>query len=284
MSQIGLRGLVFSFEDPYLTNVYVIIGDKRIFVCDTFCGPESMKAVTDHLQGQGHKDLPFTIFNSHSHYDHIWGNSFFENAQILSHHKCPELIEKEGSRALLDYATHMKGDVQLVSPNTTFGYRVTFTEEEVEFFHSPGHTPDSASCYDHKDRVLFVSDNVESPLPYLYQANLHRYQETLKRYLDIDWNFLVTGHDPISKDDSLIRENLEYISKLNDWTLPLKDLSTKAHQQHFHNILFLGNQLENLSGAAVAHFEDAIDYLASLDETAHSLDLQKQLTSVIRKK
>jgi glyoxylase-like metal-dependent hydrolase (beta-lactamase superfamily II) len=283
--QIGQRGLLFAFEDPFLTNVHVIIGDKRIFVCDTFCGPESMRSVKDYLQQQGYKDLPAIVFNSHSHYDHIWGNSLFEGAYIVSHHECPVLIDREGPKALLDYATHMKGDVQLVLPNTTFEKRLVFAEEEVEFFHSPGHTIDSASCYDHRDKVLFVSDNVESLLPYLYQPDLQLYLDTLKGYLEREWNFLVTGHDPVSKVDELVRSNLDYLMEVNNWTLDIEDLPGEARIHHIHNIATIGEEIEarNRSSEMVKHFQDAIDYLASQDETDQTKELQKRLESVINR-
>jgi len=285
VSQIGKRGLVFAFEDPYPTNVYVIIGDKQLFVCDTFCGPESMKDVADYLDKHGHKDLPAVVFNSHSHYDHIWGNSFFGNVLILSHHECPRLIEQEGPKALLDYQLHMEGDVELVLPNTTFSSRVLFAEEEVEFFHSPGHTVDSSSCYDHKDRILFVSDNIESPLPYLYQPDLQQYIDTLNGYLNRSWNFLVAGHDPVSGNDSLIHENRDYLIKLKDWTLLFSDLPERAHQQHLQNILFLAEMIEadTRSDKMVVHFEDAINHLKSINETARTKQLQHKLELVIRK-
>ncbi|MHA1926098.1 MAG: MBL fold metallo-hydrolase [Candidatus Thorarchaeota archaeon] len=283
VTQIGQRGLVFAFEDPFLTNVQVIIGKRRVFVCDTFCGPESMKSVADYLEQQGYETLPIIVFNSHSHYDHIWGNSYFEGAPILSNHECPVLIDREGPKALLDYSTHMKGDVHLVSPNITFKKRIVFAEEEVEFFHSPGHTIDSASCYDRRDKVLFVSDNVESTLPYLYQSDLQLYIDTLKGYLERDWNFLVAGHDPVLKDDGLVRSNLEYLLKVRDWTMRVEDLPVEARIHHFNNILVIGEKMEakDRSKEMLAHFQIAIDYLAGQNETDQTNELQKRLKSVI---
>jgi len=284
VNQIGERGLVFGFEDPFFTNVYVIIGDRRVFVCDTFCGSESMKAIVDYLQEQGHGNLPFVVFNSHSHYDHIWGNSYFEGAPIISHHECPGLIDSEGPQALIDYAAHTKGDVSLVKPNTTFEKRLVYIEEEVEFFHSPGHTIDSASCYDRRDKVLFVSDNVESTMPYLYQSNLQLYLDTMEGYLEREWKFLVAGHDPVLKDDDLLRSNLAYLLKVRDWSLDIEDLPRKARAYHFHNIATIGEKMEakDRSKEMLAHLQNAIDYLAGQDETDQTRELQKRLESVIR--
>jgi glyoxylase-like metal-dependent hydrolase (beta-lactamase superfamily II) len=283
VTQIGQRGRVFAFEDPFLTNVYVIIGDKRVFVCDTFCGPDSMKTVVDYLQQQGHGSLPIVVFNSHSHYDHIWGNSFFKGALIISQRECPRLIDVEGPQALLNYAADKKGDVHLAKPNTTFEKRISFSEEEVEFFHSPGHTIDSASCYDSRDKVLFVSDNVESTMPYLYQSNLLLYIDTMKGYLKRDWNFLVTGHDPVSQNDDLVRSNLDYLLKVKDWTLKIEDLPIEARIHHFNNIATISEEMEEMehSKEMLLHFQGAIDYLGSQDETAQTKELQKRLQSII---
>lgn len=283
LTQAGKRGLVFGFEDPFFTNVYVIVGDKRVFVCDTFCGPDSMKAVADYLHEQGHNNLPIVVFNSHSHYDHIWGNSYFEGAPIISHHECPGLIQSEGPQALLDYAAHKKGDVRLVTPNVTFEKRLVFAEEEVVFFHSPGHTIDSASCYDLRDKVLFVSDNVESTMPYLYQSNLQLYLDTMEAYLEREWKFLVAGHDLVLKDDTLVRSNLDYLLKVRDWSLDIEDLPVEARVHHFHNIATIGENIElkHRSNEMLAHFQNVIDYLANQDETDQIKELQKRLQSVI---
>jgi cyclase len=284
VTQVGQRGLVFGFEDPFFTNVYVILGDSRVFVCDTFCGPNSMKEVVDYLDQQEHKSLPIVVFNSHSHYDHVWGNSYFEGVPIISHHECPSLIDSEGPQALLDYAAHMKGDVSLVTPNTTFEKRLVFAEEEVEFFHSPGHTIDSSSCYDRRDKVLFVSDNVESAMPYLYQSNLQLYIDTMEGYLEREWEFVVAGHDPVLKDDGLVRGNLDYLLKVRNWSLDIEDLPVEARIYHLHNIATIGEMVEarDRSKEMLAHFQNAIDYLASQDETDQTKELQKRMESVIR--
>ncbi|MFW9889047.1 MAG: MBL fold metallo-hydrolase [Candidatus Thorarchaeota archaeon] len=285
-TQISERGFVFTFEDPYLTNVLVNAGEERIFVCDTFCGPESMSRVSEYLQQEGYRDLPTIVFNSHSHYDHIWGNSFFNGLPIIGHNDCRRLIEKEGQKALVDYKSHMKGEVVLVTPNITFAKRILFPEDEIEFFHSPGHTIDSASCYDHKDKVLFVSDNVESPLPHICQPDLGLYLETLGGCLDRDWNVLVTGHDPIMKEDGLLRQNLDYLTRLKSWTIQLSKMPPAAHHQHLYNILLLEQMVEGsgLEDSMIMHFDDVINYLSSKETTVHENELLKQLKSVTRKK
>lgn len=47
--RIGSRGLLFTWMEPYHTNVYVTVGTRHVFVIDTFLGPEPMEAVKTKL-------------------------------------------------------------------------------------------------------------------------------------------------------------------------------------------------------------------------------------------
>ncbi|MBU7036284.1 MAG: hypothetical protein HXS49_13925 [Theionarchaea archaeon] len=85
-----------------------------------------------------------------------------------------------------------------------------FPQESVEFFYSPGHTRDSASCFDHVDHTLFVGDNLESPIPYLFYSGLDTYVHTLEMYQHSRASQFVPGHgEPC--DYTLLQENQEYI-------------------------------------------------------------------------
>lgn len=49
IEKIDSRGLLFSFEDPYLTNVYVIIDNEQVFVLDTSLGSEPLRYMQVYL-------------------------------------------------------------------------------------------------------------------------------------------------------------------------------------------------------------------------------------------
>ena len=159
-TQIGTRGTVFEFQDPYPHNVYVIYGDEIVFVCDTSCGPDSMIPVLKHIEKMGASSKDVVVFNTHFHYDHIWGNSSFPDAMIISHNLCRDEMPVHHGEALKNYGDHVRGDVELVLPNVVFDERLEFVEEGVVFFHSPGHTADSATCLDLVDKVLIVGGTI----------------------------------------------------------------------------------------------------------------------------
>ncbi|WMJ82147.1 MBL fold metallo-hydrolase [Clostridium sp. MB40-C1] len=218
VNRIGSRGFIFTFDELLntefncTTNVYLIDGKSHIFICDTFLGPKSMLLIKKFIDKYlVKKDI--VIFNSHSDWDHIWGNCFFKEELIVAHEKCRENIEKNANTELNKYKDYCQGKVSICTPNFTFTDRIYFYEEGIEFIYSPGHTNDSASCIDKVDNILFVGDNVESPSPYLNNNNFNEYKKTLTDYISIGAEVIVPGHGEVT-DYDLVRRNLEYIKKL----------------------------------------------------------------------
>ncbi|MGQ4912642.1 MAG: MBL fold metallo-hydrolase [Candidatus Thorarchaeota archaeon] len=266
---IGNRAIVLTFSDPYLTNVCVVFGQSgRVFVWDTFVGSAPMNEVKRVITDEGHADRPIVVFNSHADYDHYWGNSSFENAMILAHELTYRRITAESARALTQYKEMARGTVEVVLPTATFSQMITFHGDGVTFFYSPGHTSDSASALDVMAEVLFVGDNVESPYPYVNDLNFAEYITTLKHYLEMEWDWLVAGHDPVMKDDSLVLANIEYLETLSSWSLDIEDMRSEEFHRHLHNLETLAPILvqEGCEESAVQHYREALSIVESQPE------------------
>ena len=212
VSNIGSRGRVFTFDDDI--SVYLITGSRFHILCDTHLGPESMDQVTRYLA-----DSPCTgpviIFNSHSDWDHIWGNCFFPDSFIIGHELCKTRMLERGHFDLRQNSSLMRGEVRITPPNLIFSDRLILDDEDIEFSHAPGHTIDSAICYDHRDKVLYLGDLVEDPIPYLDAADLDTYITTLRSLLTYQAEMLVSAHSGIVSRD-LIEQNIAYIAKVKD--------------------------------------------------------------------
>lgn len=220
IKRVGKRGVLFTFFElknsdyDCVTNIYAINGNRYFFICDTYLGQFYVKKVKEYLENNfGKKE--YIIFNSHSHWDHIWGNSEFKDYQIISHELCKKYIIKDGEEDLINHAQQFAKDkIEIVLPNITFTEKIAFEEERIEFFYSPGHSEDSASCYDYEDRILFVGDNIDDPIPYFMCWNeLDKYKDTLERYLEINADIIIQSHGDIT-NNYLIENNISYITKL----------------------------------------------------------------------
>lgn len=222
ISKVGSRGVLFSFDDlGGVTNVYVIEGSRHIFIIDTYIGPEPMEQVNSYINSNMGKK-PLIVVNTHYHWDHVWGNCIYKSYPIIAHEKCFELLVANGESDLQKREEYAKGKVEITLPNLTFTDTLVFKEDGVKLFYSPGHTEDSISIYDEKDKVLIVGDNLERPIPYLMSKNLDTYMEILEDYLRMDFTVLTGGHIGLEGKE-LVSGNAEYIRKFAEGTAPESD-------------------------------------------------------------
>lgn len=215
IQNIGDRGVVFSLVDEFSypdyycpANIYAVNGEEKIYLSDGYFGSEILKEVVKYLEKEFGKKQ-YILFNSHFHWDHIRGNCFFSNEIIISNQLTKDLIiEKNKDKSKLNEAYQQR---KIVLPNMTFERDCTeFEKDKITFFHSPGHTEDSSSCYDAKNKVLFAADNIEYPFPYVTSSNLSTYISTLKKYLKSPAEIVIPSHGYVT-DKKLVEANLKYL-------------------------------------------------------------------------
>ena len=283
IQKVGTRGFLFSFDDPYFTNIYVINGDNYLFIIDTFLGPEPMMEAFELLQKEDIKDKKIVVFNTHYDYDHIWGNQLFENTTIISHALCKQILEESGEEDLKKYESHKKGDVRLVLPNTIFTDKYLYPEEGVEFYHSPGHTEDSSSCFDSIDKVLIVGDNLESPFPYIRIMNIPDYISSLKEYLTRDAAIIISGHDELMNNDSLLRANLEYLENFGPGKIDRSKFTKKHRGIHFQNIKTVAELLkkEGKNDEALDYYLECLAVIEEAEQTPQIDELRGEIWKIV---
>jgi len=257
--RVGTRGFLFGFEEPYRTNVFVINGSRHVFVCDTCLGSEPMNLVRKYLAEKGLDSKPVVVFNSHADYDHYWGNGCFKSSLIIGHELCRKRIAKEAQHDLEEFKGHMLGDVEIVAPNVVFDKRLFFTEEGVEFYHTPGHTEDSSSCFDHVDGTLFVGDNVESPVPYVNGLDFAGYAATLEEYIRRSAKAIVAGHAETVLDAAAVRDGLSYLRGLEASSIDIGKLDRRGKIIHQSNLANMGEKLraEGMTKKALAYYRES---------------------------
>ena len=164
------EGILAIYEPGQFEEVisYLILGQDRALLFDTGLGIGDMASLVATLT-----DLPITVLNSHTHYDHVGGNSRF--ATILSRGH-PYAVKRAGGLDHSQVGEYAKGDwiwkplPEGFDPETfaTNGWQVSRTIDEGEFIDlggvslevvdSPGHSPDSLVLVDHQRRLMFTGD------------------------------------------------------------------------------------------------------------------------------
>lgn len=219
---------MITFDDDI--SLLLITGKNIQVLCDTHLGSLSIEAIRPLFN----REYELIVFNSHSDWDHIWGNGEF-NCHIIAHDLCPAMISERWEKDLLENSDKIRGNVRQKLPDMAFKSSFSLVDERIVFRYAPGHTIDSAVCYDIIDKVLYMGDLVEDPIPFL-DKDLPGYITTLKAILDSNAEILVSAHSGIV-DRGLVLSNIDYIARIMQG-LPIDDSDFLEYKEvHRQNCL-----------------------------------------------
>lgn len=202
--KVSNRITMFTEDREWDLNLYLIEAEHCNYIVDTGLGNEHSEFILDYLHGNGCCEKQLKIINTHYHWDHIWGNGKFKDNDIIAHKKIIELINENWDGTYLRNSDCKRGDVEKVLPNVLIDKELYFSDDQIRIFYSPGHTSDSISVLDEKDRVLIASDNIgdddDDIVPNLYVSKSD-YLDTLYKYKSLDWEIVLSGHNKVRSRD-----------------------------------------------------------------------------------
>eukprot|EP01097_Dermamoeba_algensis_P011802 TRINITY_DN9294_c0_g1_i1.p1 TRINITY_DN9294_c0_g1~~TRINITY_DN9294_c0_g1_i1.p1 ORF type:complete len:401 (-),score=67.67 TRINITY_DN9294_c0_g1_i1:49-1218(-) len=174
---------------PFL---YVILGQDKCIIIDTGCGVSDFCSyVTANINKQR---LPYLVVCTHCHFDHVGGNSSFQNKpegligvlmgggdQVFTkNYEINSLCLAHNTKVKDFQVTRWLTDGELIYLDNNDKRK----EKSLEVIFTPGHTSDSIALYSHYERRLFVGD-----LLYPWTAihldcigsNVSKYMESLQK-------------------------------------------------------------------------------------------------------
>lgn len=182
---------------------YLIIGRDHALLFDTSFGIAHIDVVAKALT-----DLPITVLNSHSHYDHVGGNSAFGDIMGVD---SPLTHEREGGVPHDQMTYHIQPKYvcePLPAPDLRETYRIppykfsrtikdgeTFDlgDRQLQFLITPGHTPDSVVILDPSHGQMFTGDTYYTGPLWLFvpETDLPAYKHSLERLVPLASSFKV---------------------------------------------------------------------------------------------
>jgi len=162
---------VFALYEPghwEETIAYLILGDERAILFDTLMGIGNLQAVVEQLT-----DLPITVVNSHSHYDHVGDNHRFD--RVLAADSDYARANSRGvgntdARPFIPPGSIWKATPPEFDPATwriepwqvdaylADGDTIDLGGRILEVLLTPGHTPDALCLFDRANGLLFTGD------------------------------------------------------------------------------------------------------------------------------
>ena len=85
MGQLGcitwrqIEPRVYRFRDALDFQCHLVVGERRALLIDAMGGHGDLRAAVAQVT-----DLPVTVVATHSHYDHVAGSGFFDEASKSS--------------------------------------------------------------------------------------------------------------------------------------------------------------------------------------------------------
>ncbi|MGI9263430.1 MAG: MBL fold metallo-hydrolase [Gammaproteobacteria bacterium] len=192
---------VYSIAEPYHiqgTISHLIIGSDRAILFDTGIGLLPIRPVVERIT-----DLPVSVLNSHTHYDHVGGNAEFSSVfAIDSEYTRANMAGFTHSRIAEDFAPDAfcdepPGDVDLTAFHTQPWKASRYVEDgeilelggrRLEILHVPGHTPDATALLDAENGLLFTGDSFYDAELWLFvpETSLDDYDRAISRLAGVE--------------------------------------------------------------------------------------------------
>lgn len=194
---------------PLDSNMYVI---NNTLLIDTTSGYHTtlIKKAFDTL------NLDFSdiscIINTHTHPDHMGGNTLFKNAKVMMHEKAMDALKESTLKNTLAryYRTTIK-DTKIHVPLED-GDTIRAKGTRLDIIHTPGHSMDSISLYMPEEKYLFTGDSIpvriDKKISY-YIKNRETESVSMNKLKSLDIERLLPGHGQTINSLPKINELLE---------------------------------------------------------------------------
>ncbi len=225
---IELETGVYARLHEGLTNAGIIVGDDSVLVIDSLRVPSFARDLIQDVKKITEKPIEFVI-DTHSHWDHSWGNEEFPEATIIGHKNCyAEMIDIEWYEEWRKKVTSSNDPwseechlVNITPPNMTFetSMQLYFGGRELDLkYFGRAHT--SGDIYIHlpKEKIVFTGDVAQDGgVPYLGDCYPNDWPGTDNLLASLPIEQFMSGHGPIGDHDALV-EAKDFIHALVDST------------------------------------------------------------------
>jgi len=211
---VELETGVFARLHEGLTNAGIIIGDDSVLVIDSLRVPSFARDLISDVKDITDKPIKFVI-DTHSHWDHSWGNEEFPDATIIGHKNCyAEMIDVEWNEQWRKKVTTSNDPwseegniVNITPPNMTFetSMQLHFGGRELDLkYFGRAHT--SGDIYIHlpNEKIVFTGDVAQDGgVPYLGDCYPVDWPDTDNKLASLPIERFMSGHGPIGDHQAL---------------------------------------------------------------------------------
>lgn len=223
-TMVELADGVFARLHEGLTNGGIIVGDEDVLVIDSLRVPSFARDLIADVKRLTPKPIRYVV-DTHSHWDHAWGNEEFPDATIIGHDNCRaemldvDLVEWWRQRAATSGMpwSEEATTVRVTPPTLTFesSMRLVLGQHELHLrWLGRAHTSGDIFIHLPTERLVFTGDVAQDGgVPFIQDGYLGDWVGTDTRLLELDADRFVSGHGPIG-DRAALHEARDFIAAL----------------------------------------------------------------------
>ena len=202
---------------------FVKMKDMLVFV-DSGYYPEVIKDARKQAEEMTGLPVKYLII-THHHGDHILGNQYFEDCEIISSEPVHKILKnywtEEAVKRIKERDSENFGNLKFVLPSKTFADKHIISDESLtlEIIQTNGHTDGSSFVFIPEEEVLIAGDLLFSEeIPYFGDGTTDPYAwiEAYKQMIELNPKVVVPGHGPLA-DITQLRIQLEYMERCVEW-------------------------------------------------------------------
>ena len=211
---------VFTSELYAQVTAGAIITPAGAIVIDTLAFPVETRQILQYVQERHGVPVKYVV-NTHYHADHTLGTCLFDDARVVSHSLCRELLDTRGRLGLENARRNSRemAAITLRLPDVVFDEGIMALHlggVTLAMWYSPGHSMDSIVCMVEEERVLFASDTM-MPVPFFADGSWEAYVSSLEALRGGQYESIVQGHGEVilrGEVESRLDEDLHYLELL----------------------------------------------------------------------
>ncbi len=189
----------FSPKGPQLDSNTIIVDDEITLLVDP---GTSSRSYLKRILGETGNSLEEVdiVLNTHGHYDHFQGNTYFPEAEKIAFYPDSEDISEETSE-----------DIRAIKKESV----LSTGKLDFRILHTPGHSMGSCCLY-LPGEVLVCGDLVLAEGSFgrvdLKGGSFDELKRSIKRLCDLDFEHLLPGHGGVGNKNS-VRRALSFVER-----------------------------------------------------------------------
>lgn len=216
----GVQEAITAGNGGAIANISILDSSEGAIVIDT--GPsrrygEQLAALAKELTGKP----VVRAYITHFHPDHAFGNQAFDVKSLAAPKGVIDGLKELGdgfSNAMYRIAGDWMRGTEIVLPERAVTTGVDqIGNRRIRMIEMVGHTPSDLVLYEEETGLLFAGDLVFlDRAPTTPNADLGKWQESLKALAAIEHQKLVPGHGPVEQGARGIEQTADWLTTINE--------------------------------------------------------------------